>query len=74
MLRIYHDPDSVADPDEVKNKVARHCKQILQLMGKDSFTVLSTLRQFRRYCTWWRHKAWQGIAEAAVAVLKSNDS
>jgi hypothetical protein len=53
-----------------KGRVVEHCRALRDLGGRESFPVLSTARQFRRYLDCWKRDAWQDLAEAAVAALE----
>lgn len=62
--------DETKDRAQLKEHVLDHCKAIVDLMGKGSFPVFSTLRQFQRYVKWWDRAEWREIATAVVEFLK----
>jgi hypothetical protein len=68
MLGLHHRSDQKATEEEVRRRVVEHCKQIVALMGEQSFHVASTRRQFQRYVDYWQGQ-WEHIAKAAVAAL-----
>ncbi len=70
MLRLYHDRiRSAAGRRAVAADVEKHCQSIVALVGRESFHVRSTRRQFNRYLRWWDNEALQGVAARAVAVF-----
>jgi hypothetical protein len=69
MLRFYHDHTQGLIGEEAGRKAAEHCREIVRLMGLDSFHVLSTRRQFLRYRNWWKVEAFAPIVDAAIAAL-----
>jgi hypothetical protein len=69
MLELYHRREHQAPAADLEPQVVGHCKQILELMGAQSFHVVSTRRQFQRYVDYWRGP-WGPIAEAAVRALQ----
>ncbi len=68
MLSIVNATDGI---QEIQKRVKEHCRAIVQLVGKDSFVVFSTRRQFTRYIEWWDCDQWRPIAQTAVEVLNA---
>jgi hypothetical protein len=66
LLGTYH---SNAPEQEPVKRIRSHCNAIIQLMGKDSFHVHSTRRQFLRYLEYWDQEIWHEIAQEAVKTL-----
>jgi hypothetical protein len=76
LLSLFYDKDR--SPPKVQEQVAKHCKEMVRLMGLNSFHVKSTRRQFQRYVDqWnlpdkdWQRTDWGEIADAAVKALTS---
>jgi hypothetical protein len=71
MLGAYHRPKGThRKPAEIQRAVVNHCRQLVELMGADSFHAYSTRRQFERYLSeWWKREMWEKIAAAAVRAL-----
>lgn len=70
MLASYHlEEKEQKDIESRKKAVREHCEAIVELMGKRSFVVASTRRQFQRYRDYWKRPEWRPIAEEAVRVL-----
>lgn len=55
--------------ERAKEAIVRHCKEIREICGADSFPVQSTVRQFRRYVLVWGQEAWNELAETALTAL-----
>ncbi|HSP98543.1 MAG TPA: CHAT domain-containing protein [Candidatus Dormibacteraeota bacterium] len=68
LLSLYHEKEPMSAA-EVEKKVVDHCKEIVRLMGPQSFHATSTYRQFRRYLHDWKRDEWKEVAQAAVAAL-----
>ncbi len=49
--------------------IVAHCKEICELSSFDSFPVMSTQRQFRRYTDNWSREQWKRLAQAAIDAL-----
>jgi hypothetical protein len=58
-------------PDEA-DIVLDHCKSIVALMGRQSFQVQSTRRQFHRYQEYWPERPWKAVADRAVTELRAS--
>jgi CHAT domain len=69
MLELYHRRDRKTTAADIQPQVVGHCKHLLELMGAQSFHVVSTRRQFQRYVDYWSEQ-WGQIAEAAVRALQ----
>jgi hypothetical protein len=69
MLRTYHD-DAKLSGELVVKAVRAHCRQIVNLVGRENFAVKSTKRQFKRYLDWWKSDKWKAVAEAAVDTFE----
>jgi hypothetical protein len=72
LLGVYHQKPFAAK--KAAAAIAEHCEEIVALMGRDSFHVLSTERQFRRYLDWWDRPEWRELAQAAVDALRGSAS
>ena len=73
MIRANHRAETEkrdVSSDEIQS-VADHCRKIVELMGRDSFHVESTRRQFQRYVDYWPDRPWNAIAKAAIEQLSS---
>ena len=63
-----------SEKEEMRRQVVEHCQALCDLMGKDSFPVFSTCRQFQRYLDWWKREEWQDLAAIAVKTLGKGNS
>lgn len=75
-LLMLGDGDVSVDREAVIDRVRDNCRSIVELMGRDSFHVESTRRQFQRYLEGFAPLAKEGVLEqlregarAAVQVL-----
>jgi hypothetical protein len=59
-------------PQLAKDRIVEHCRQIRELSA-DSFPVLSTQRQFRRYVDHWSRTQWEELAQAALVTLEGRE-
>jgi hypothetical protein len=82
LLRLWHEASdkreraSQSSLKQVAEKVVEHCREIIKLMGADSFHVTSTRRQFQNYQRrWnlakdmWGHEEWFQVIESAIGEL-----
>lgn len=60
-------------PQVARDRIVEHCRQIREL-STDSFPVLSTQRQFRRYVDHWSRMQWEGLAQAALVTLEGREA
>ncbi len=76
MLGLYHNKskDKTKSKDDIEKEVRKHCQEIIDLEGRDSFHVLATKRQFNRYVNWWGETDLNKIATAALEVLEEKNS
>lgn len=56
-------------PADLKASIARHCGQLVQVVGAEAFAVTSTMRQFLRYRMHWPHERWDDLVQAALDAL-----
>lgn len=68
MLRFYHDRSAGLAVEQVAQGAVDHCREMVRLMGSDSFHVLSTKRQFLRYRDWWKVQESTWVREFAPVV------
>ena len=68
MISLHHKKLAASASQDIQDKVVSHCRDMLRLMGKTSFHVESTRRQFQRYVDHW-NKRFTPIAQAAVDAL-----
>ena len=57
------------DTKAAKERIGDFCREIVDVMGKDSCPVSSTRRQFVRYRDTWSNSLWNGLAEYAIECL-----
>ena len=77
LLSLWHDDPSRAQESQaaqIEDRVLRHCDEIIELTGVESFPTKSTRRHFQRYVDKWYLKKWEQnellkIAQAAVQRL-----
>jgi hypothetical protein len=56
--------------EAARTSIVEHCEAICELSGQDSFPVMSTQRQFRRYIDHWPRDQWKALAQAALDALE----
>ena len=67
LLRVIYESDASV-PQSAKAAIVDHCTRLREL-SEDSFPVMSTTRQFRRYLDHWPRDQWKDLAQAAVDTL-----
>jgi hypothetical protein len=55
-----------------EEQIVRCCQQMRKFRGDQTFAILSTQRQFRRYIEYWNRNEWAGLARAALAALEGD--
>lgn len=58
------------DRDEAKRQIEECLAEILQLETLDPIPVTAQVRQLWRYRDFWKHRDWDGLAEAAIKILR----
>ncbi|MEM7354838.1 MAG: CHAT domain-containing protein [Acidobacteriota bacterium] len=69
------DPPADDQPGEAHTQAVHHARELVRIMGRDSFHAYSTRRQFKRYLEWyltmWRsHADIEAMVPIAEAVLE----
>lgn len=57
------------DVIKAQDVIARLCREIVDVVGRNAFAVASTRRQFDRYQTIWARPAWDALAKWATEAL-----
>lgn len=72
---VYLSEDLTIYREKAKANISSWCRQIVEIMGKDSFEVRSTQLQFQRYAraATWQRTEWQELAEAALEGLGTGE-
>lgn len=67
LLGVVYDPQF--DRQRASAEIVRKCRELCEVVDKDSFHVDSTRRQFRRYQNEWNSTLWNALAQAALDVF-----
>jgi hypothetical protein len=62
------------DRTAVKNQINQICRDLWEEVGKDSFPVASTRRQFLRYRDIWTSSLWNDLAQSGIDALPQGES
>jgi hypothetical protein len=65
---------AIFDPDAAKKEIVKHCRDLVDAVGKDAFPVASTRRQFMRYLRIWPRESWNALAKHAIEALPEGAS
>jgi hypothetical protein len=73
LLGVVYDAGAFNEAD-ARKKIESFCREIVDMLGKESFAVASTRRQFERYRTIWKREAWNALAKCATETLPVGES
>jgi tetratricopeptide (TPR) repeat protein len=62
------------DAGDARKEIVKHCRDLVDAVGKDAFAVASTRRQFMRYLRIWPRESWNALADHAIEVLPEGAS
>ncbi len=60
------------DDAAARARILQLCREMLDLTRSDTFPVFSTLRQFRRYATYWPRPEWQASIDGVIKALEDD--
>jgi hypothetical protein len=55
--------------EDARNEIRRFCREMYDVVDRDTFPVFATRRQFRRYVDDWPRQEWKDLAKAALEAL-----
>ena len=61
------------DEASAGKEIVSLCRQIRELVPSNSFSLFSTLRQFRRYLGYWPRDNWNELASGAIDALNGTE-
>lgn len=74
LLGSYYADKDQWDRNEAKRQIEEYLAEILQLEILDPTPVIAQVRQLWRYRDFWKHRDWDHLAEAAIKILRPEDT